>query len=447
MGTLGAAAGEVDLVPPAGGWMSGFAARIEPSRETHDAVIARALLLADERVTLAIVSCDLIGLTASAVARIRVRVEVATGGGIPGSHILIACTHTHSGPASMPFRGVMGHVDEAWLHSAIRKIADMVAGLFERLRPARIASATTVVTGVGYNRQDASRPIDDRLRVMAVEAFDGTAIATLVNYATHPVVLGPGNLLYSADYPGEVARRIAGTRGGIALFLQGASGDADPLVYRDRGWGKGTFDDARRIGDRLAEAAIEVLEALGRAAWREEPGIRIVRETLGVPVDPLPTEAEVRAMIAGFEADRQKARGAAGNRIDELIAEAMLDWAAEAKDAALHPPAARTLPAELFVAAIAGTIFVGVPFETYAGIALEIARLVQPENLFFAGYANGLFGYCPTRQAKDQGGYGPDGSSRWFPELVAPVGYGADELIIDRATALARELREERPSE
>ncbi len=435
MGRLRAAAGEVDLQAPVGSWLSGFAARIEPSTGVHDPIMARALLLDDGASAFAVVSCDLIGFTPQAVARMRGRIAAATDGAIPAAHILIACTHTHSAPSTLPFHGVLGYVDGAWFAAAMRRIVDLVAGLPAKLAPARVAFASTTVTDVGYNRQDASHPIDDRLRAIGVDSDDGTAIATVASYATHAVVLGPDNLLVSADYPGETARRLSGSRGGVGLFLQGACGDVDPVVYRDRGWGAGTFDDTRKIGARLADAA---LAALGGASASMEPGIRITHETLAVPIDTVPTEERLQALVAGFEADRRRARSRPDGRRDELIAEAYLDWAADARGALLDCTEPPTIQAELFVAAIADTRIVGVPFETYSGIALEIARALQPLTTVFVGYANGDLGYCPTRWAKDQGGYGPVDSSRWYPHLVSPIGYGADELIIARATALAK---------
>jgi hypothetical protein len=435
MGRLRAAAGEVDLEAPVGSWLSGFAARIEPTTGVHDAIMARAVLLDDGAGTLAVVSCDLIGFTPQAVARMRERIAAATDGAIPAAHVLIACTHTHSAPSSLPFHGVLGYVDGAWFAAAMRRIVDLVAGLPARLAPARVAFASTTVTEVGYNRQDRSRPIDDRLRVIGVDADDGAAIATVVNYATHAVVLGPDNLLVSADYPGETARRVAGSRGGVGLFLQGACGDVDPVVYRDRGWGAGTFDDTRKMGTRLADAA---LAALAGASWSKNPGIGITHEILAVPIDPLPDDERLQALAAGFEADRRGARARSDGRRDELIAEAYLDWAADTREALPDYPEPPTITAELFVAAIGGARIIGAPFETYSGIALEIARALEPLTTVFVGYANGDLGYCPTRWAKDQGGYGPVVSCRWYPRLVSPIGYGADDLIVARATALAK---------
>jgi hypothetical protein len=67
-----------------------------------------------------------------------------------------------------------------------------------------------------------------------------------------------------------------------------------------------------------------------------------------------------------------------------------------------------------------------------------VKRNLLPLKVIVAGYANGLYGYCPTGWAKDQGGYGPDGSARWFPRLLTPVGYGADELIVKESTVLGK---------
>ncbi len=272
--------------------MTGFAARIQPTTGVHDPIMARALLLDDGATPLAIVSCDLIGFTADAVADMRLR--IAQRAAVPAANILIACTHTHSGPASMPFRGpAMGHVDHAWLAGAQKRIIDLVSGLPASLRPARFASASVNVAGLGYNRQDRARPIDEQLGVIAVDA-DGGAIATLLNYSMHAVVLGPGNLEYSGDYPGEAARQAAERRGGIGLFLLGACGDVDPVVYRDRGWGTGTFDDTRAIGGQLVERAVQ---ALSTADWSGDVPLRVASKTVELPLDLPPSPEELGKLI------------------------------------------------------------------------------------------------------------------------------------------------------
>jgi hypothetical protein len=429
-----ASAAQVDLNPPVGSWMTGFGARVSPSIGVHDPIMAHALLLDDGRSKLAIVSCDLIGFTPAAVADIRHR--IARKSSIPAVNILITCTHTHSGPTSMPFRGVMGMLDPNWLAEAERKVADLVEGLPAALQPAQLGLAATTVNDIGYNRQDPSRAMDEELNVLAIETTAGAPIATLVNYATHPVVLGPNNLLFSADYPGELVRCLSETRGGIGMFLQGVCGDVDPLVYRERGWGSGTFADTRRIGQHLCTAAVEALKDAPRVS---EVTLSVSSKLLEIPLDAPPTPEALAGQVADFEVDRQKAI-AAGDVMQEKVALAMLEWAQDLGQAMDSGTVQQTLPSELFVAEINDVRLIGMPFETYTDIGVAIKQNLQPMKALYVGYANGLYGYCPTAWAKNQGGYGPDGSYRWFPRLLTAIGYGADEMIIREATQLAKTI-------
>jgi neutral ceramidase len=427
-----ASAAQVDLNPAIGSWMTGFAARVAPTTGMHDPIMARAVLFDDGKTRLAVVACDVIGFTPAAIADMRHR--IAKKSAIPLVNILITCTHTHSGPATMPFRGAMGHMNHDWLAEAQHKIVDMVAALPNELRPAMFAHAAATVPGIGYNRQDQAHATDEEMAVIAIDGNDGTPIATLVNYATHAVVLGPSNLLYSGDYPGEVAHSVAERRGGIGLYLQGACGDIDPVVYRDRGWGTGTFEDTRLIGESLASAAMTALQDTPRTS---EVALRVSSKLLEVPLDAPPSPQALTELIAGFEADRQKAI-AASDTMSEQVALAMLEWAHELEQAVEADTLQRVLPSELFIAAINQVRLIGVPFEPYSDISLQIKRNLRPLQVMFAGYANGLYGYCPTAWAKDQGGYGPDSSCRWFPRMLTAVGYGADDLIVNESSALGR---------
>ena len=56
-------------------------------------------------------------------------------------------------------------------------------------------------------------PVDPTVGVIRIDRRDGTPLAILVNYACHPVILGPTVSNYSADYPGEM-RRVVEQRDG-----------------------------------------------------------------------------------------------------------------------------------------------------------------------------------------------------------------------------------------
>jgi len=341
---------------------------------------------------------------------------------------MLCCTHTHSAPASMPFRGVMGLIDEAWLARTSDAIVALVSTLPERLAPAQLAGGTTTVAGIGYNRQDPSRSASDALRVLAVESLDGARIATLLHYATHAVVLGPRNLQFSADFPGAAAHAVVQRHGGVAIYLQGACGDIDPLVYRERGWGTGTFDDCAGIGEQLADGADAALAGAPRT-----PAITLAahaRET-AIPLDPPPRPDERAALAHEFEAQRVAALQPPANRVDELCATAMLQWADELSRALACGRLPSELRAETSVFRLGDVVIAGAPFELYSDIARSLEHALAPRLALCTGYANGLYGYCPSRWAKEQGGYGADSSCRWFPALLTPLAAGADQVLVD----------------
>ena len=73
-------------------------------------------------------------------------------------------------------------------------------------------------------------PTDDTVLVGRVTDMTGKIIATMVNYACHPVSLGGGNRLISPDYYGAMREVVERDTGGApCLFLHGASGDMTPL--------------------------------------------------------------------------------------------------------------------------------------------------------------------------------------------------------------------------
>ncbi len=427
-----AAAGEIDLEPIVGSWLTGFGLRMNPSDGQHDPLLAKAVLLSDGTTQIAIVSCDLIGIPATTIAKLRAR--IAERSTIPAHHIVISCTHTHSAPATMPFRGVLGYVNQHWWASAQDKIVALVIGLAAQLQPVTLRHGTTQVEGISYNRQDQTHPIDRTLTAIAIDDTHGARLATLVNYALHPVTLSYGNLKISGDVPGEAMRQTQQAHGGIALYLQGACGDVNPAVDLKRGWGNGTFEDVAEMGTALAHG---VTEALHNTLAVNDVQLRVAQQTIDLPLDASPSPAQLDTLMAQFEADLRKAR-AEDNIADEGIALTYLRWAAEVKGAIANGSLPTVAPIEVWMAAINDLRLVAVPLEPYSDIGLDFKRAIQPLTGIFMGYANGLLGYCAADWAKDQGGYGPDDACRWFPEQLTPIGRGAAQWVTEAAVGMAR---------
>src|SRR3989442_61353 len=70
--------------------------------------------------------------------------------------------------------------------------------------PIAINRIETLPDGKIILGQNPTGPTDHEVKVVRIDGLDGRPIAAIVNYAAHPVVLGPEPLLVSADYPGVV---------------------------------------------------------------------------------------------------------------------------------------------------------------------------------------------------------------------------------------------------
>src|SRR5690606_30251360 len=180
---------------------------------------------------------------------ISLRQEIATELDIPPTHVLISCSHTHSGPSlGQHFRVEDKENPQAFQLANIER--SYVAQLTASLRGAARAANASRVPGrmawgvghsdVGVNRREtlaSGRVVigrrhdglrDSRVSVLRFDRLDGSPIATIVEYACHPILLGPGNRYISADYPGVVRSLLKEHTGVPCLFMQGCTGDQGP---------------------------------------------------------------------------------------------------------------------------------------------------------------------------------------------------------------------------
>ena len=221
-----AAALSVDITPPPNAWLTGYGARLQRAIGVHDPLEAGIVVLDDGETRAALVGLDLCGIAANSVARIRVRV----GGW--GQNALFCCSHTHAGPHAMPW-AMRGEIDPQYLERLEESVARGLLRAAEELAPARLTLAETSAVFAAYNRTAPAGPVDTSLTCLTFEGANG-CIATVVRCAVHAVMLGSDNRWLSADYPGPLKRAVEARTAAPCIFLQGASGDVNPLVCGDR---------------------------------------------------------------------------------------------------------------------------------------------------------------------------------------------------------------------
>ena len=410
---VGAAA--IEVTPPSGLPMAGFGARTRPATNAHDPLSARALVVGDT----ALVVVDAIGLDGASTTRI------AGACGLDPERMVVAATHTHGGPHTMPGK-LGGAVDAAYLARLEAAAVEAIVKARLGQRPCGLFWGVGRLAGIAHNRRDAAGPVDPAVPVLKAVDAAGRVVAMLVSFACHPVVLDATNLEWTADYPGHARRALeARYPGAVALFATGCAGDvntghsahrSNSLVKDERR----SHAEARRIGEAVAMAA---LDAPLRSVDGAGVDARFRRCTLGF------------AQSANGVLDRLLGQWRVEHATADPTRRAILNiWIAWAEGPAKQPPLPITASAgvlrwgELVLACLPGEIF--------AATGLQLRRAL-PEAVFALGYCGDNPGYLPPREEYAKGGYEVVEAHRFYglPAAFAP---GSAEAVRDVAIACGR---------
>ncbi|GAA1568872.1 hypothetical protein GCM10009804_26640 [Kribbella hippodromi] len=382
------AATALDVTPPPGHRLDGYAARAGLSTGTADPLNATLIWLstADDP--------GVLWLTLDAIAaghQLCTELAEAAGAaaGIPPSHVVVSASHTHSGPS-----GWTGEI-----HPVIpaERESDLVDSLIGAVRAARLerrpvtASWRSIeVIGVGTNRHRKNGPHDNTAGILALHSPSGSLEAVLLDFACHPTTYGPENMQYSADWPGAARAALAPA---VVGFLQGAAGDVSPRFTRQ---GRGAAE-VTRLGSLLAGRVREALAQPGLELLQSAPAIR--RTTLTLPVRSIPPADESEKLVSAVET-RVNATDDPSSRITQTRLDGARGQALMA--AANLPPA---LDLSVSTVTFGEVCWINLPVELFAvhGACLQsdsthpITRVI--------GYTDGYYGYVVDPSAAEAGTY------------------------------------------
>lgn len=264
--------------------VSGGIGTPKKATEKNGELYVRVLVLEKGAVRVAIVNVDNLGWPAALGNRSRKLIK-----GIAPENVLIGATHTHSGPDAYGFPNEKGEsfADLAYLDQCVNKIADAVNEAVGKLEDASLKIAVGEAKGkIAYNYY-ADQLYDPRCGVIQAIATSGAnkgkPLATLVNYAIHPEVIGSGRGILSPDLCGPLYDRIESQGGGVAVFMNGAQGGMVTADNRlENGKEASDWNECKRIGELLADEALRIV---GTAALQENPDLYCTSRKIEFPVD------------------------------------------------------------------------------------------------------------------------------------------------------------------
>ena len=415
---------KVNITPPVGLELSGWA--FGPSVGISDPLYAKTLLLESNGRRVAIVTADLIGFSTEYATAIRGGIARAVD--MNAGDVLLSCSHTHSGPATMFLRR-WGEIDEDYVKVVQKQIIDAATRAANGMQEALIGVGKGRADGIGINRRGGEDgTVDPEVGVIRVDNSQGEMVAVLMNYNCHPVAAHNYKNLISADYPGYAMGVIEKTKGGkvVALHTTGAAGDINPIQFHD-------IKYAEQWGNMVGGEALKVAEGLETLSQLQ---LNVVSEQVDLPVRKLPTADELKKMIEEGKKNLAKLKQAGPPAYNQLMnAYIPIEWAQEALAVVETGQAVDHVAMEIQVMRINNALLVAMPGEIFVDIGLNIKKASPYPYTFVVEMANGAIGYLPTRKAFEQGGYETEYAAKVYgtylltPDTQSIVEEGAAKAI------------------
>jgi hypothetical protein len=262
-----------------------------PVTRKEGELTVRALAFEEGTNRVVIVSSDFLGFPALLGNKVRAAVS-----SVAPQNVLIGATHTHSAPDTYGFPDKDGKTsaDPAYLATVCARMVEAINEAIAKLQPAQLKIATGEANGkIAYNYY-AEQLYDPRCHVVQALDTAGHPIATLVNYAIHPEVLGCEVGICSPDLIGPLYDEIAAKGGGIGIFMNSAQGGMVTADNRLENGGEArNWAECKRIGTLLGDEAMRIIN---EASVQPSPKLFCVARSISLPVDSPGMRALMKAM-------------------------------------------------------------------------------------------------------------------------------------------------------
>ena len=400
------------ITPPPGTELGGYAG-YRPCSGCHDPLWCRAVVLQQGQERRALLSLELLSVDESLSDRIEAAVRPLGIGAV-----VAAAIHSHAAPCGMiPGEGPLAAVNAVaerdpegfrrYMEQVIDSAVCACAEAIDRLEPFTVRSVRGTAPVIGSERH-TGQTLDVPMTVVGVRTQSGRTL-TVYQIPCHPTVLGPDNLLASADLAGGIEGRLDSD---MAMFLNGAAGDISTRFTRRAQ----DFAECDRMAAIAAEAVRELIRDVPYGA--PEP-LRALRKR--IRLQPRAVESPERARLALEEATaRWQAAAEAGMEPGQLrILRTYVEGAGVALEFARTMEGIRELSLPVTAFTFAGLRFVTVPGELFSG-------LWRPDAVPVC-YANGYYRYIADRQAYRNG---------YYETMAAIVAEGQGERLLEQIEEL-----------
>lgn len=442
--------GRVDITPEEFGPMGGFGNdNYRICTNVYDHLFGTVIAITDEfDVTALFISCDMLHTNNAQTAICREAITAATG--IPGDKIMIAATHTHSGPS---INGDSAFTEEYFIPFLAKQLTKATLDALADRAGATIMISSGIAKNMTFDRHyindkgeyvgnGAGQPLeslaehvavpDEQMQFIRFVREDARDIL-LMNWQSHVTFVGgpETDTNMSADYVGVLRDQIEGRTGCRFAFFQGACGNLTPgsKITSEMPYTRTLNPRMRYIpyGMMLSDMAIQAIENMTE-----------------VKAGPVKTQRlQYQAVVDHTDDYRLENANLYWNNYYAWTPEERKEYTQKfGFRGRLHAGAIKNRakagqfqPIELNVVTVGDISFATAPYEMFCSNGMYIKENTPFEMTFVMGYCNGSFSYLADKQEFQYGDACYEVFTRRFVE-------GTAEDIVANHVRMLNELKE-----
>lgn len=383
----------------------------KPCETAHDPLNTRAFAFqnGDGRVVIATVDA----CVASREVLDECKALAAEATGWKTSQMMISSTHTHSAPSPRA---------ETYRETFVQGTSRALIEAIRNLRPAKLGYGEDAVPEEVFNRRwyleegkmplnpfgeldqvkmnpnrshivKPAGPTDPTVAVLDIRDDRNQPIGIYTNYPLH--YIGATNSTVSADYFGEYGRILLGRNRNakefVAALSNGASGDINNIDFDGTRPPRAPFEQIQVVARKVADATWRATQDI---ELDENPKVAILQREVSLRKRTA-TPAEIERAMRIIKMSDAEIKKADLPRLATNYASRTMN----------HKEPDQTYEILIQAIQLGDTAIVTLPFEVLVEIGLEIKEKSPFPNTIFVGLANGAFGYLPTPEQHELGGY------------------------------------------
>lgn len=424
---------EVDFTPCVKmGYMPGQFGHEISYRETSGELFASAVAFSCGGNSLIMISMDVLSFKAEYGNDMRRRISEATG--VPTENILIAATHTHTGPA-LEYQLWLTDPDPVISANTADKTVEAGIAAWNSREDAKLGTKSGYNSDYNFCRvwhmkdgtvkmnpgtSGVDKPIsavDHSVNVMRIEDTKGNIKGMIVNYANHLDNISPKNT-YSADYVKYLREGLREEYGEdlAVVFFNGAAGDVNRNDYS----GEKPRATVDKIGYGIAETAIKINRHIKTSDTVKIQSLSQIHQTVRrkETIEQYEWAVEVMSRVnKGYNV---------GGKDHAFAAEYI-----EPED----PNLPDTVDMEIHTIQIGDWAIVGIPGEVFSEIGLNIKKNSPFTSTLIFELANGTHGYLTPDHIQVSETY-----EAQYSKYNAYTGLGTADMLIEKSEEMLDKL-------